>query len=61
MLTILALWAVGSVPLGILIGTVIRKIAETPSPRRSAIRRRLSASHLSISTSSDGFIGRAAR
>jgi hypothetical protein len=55
MLTILGLWAVASVPLGILVGTVIRKMDEAPSPRgsgsprRSAIRRRLSASRLSLS------------
>jgi hypothetical protein len=48
MLTTLALWAVASLPLGILVGTAIRKIDEAPSPRRSAMRRRLSVSRLSI-------------
>ena len=40
MLTILVLWVVASALLGILVGTVIRKMDEAPAPRRSAIRRR---------------------
>jgi hypothetical protein len=38
MLTILAIWVIASVPLGILVGTLIRKAGEVSSPQRQPYR-----------------------
>jgi hypothetical protein len=57
MLTILAFWAVGSAPLGILIGTVIRKIDEAPDRGASAATARGVSSRTTASRQRLRFLG----